>query len=214
MALGGMVALVLVSVAATAGWWVAALVSGLVMIGGGGGRRSDRDAREVGSDRSSPSGGPPAVERVRLAQRAGRHVRGGRGRTVVRPSDPRDARAQRMAAVNGGTGRPWRVVRDLLAARGRPGQPRRRRRRSTAAASCRPTCSTTGCSAWTRSDCGQERHSGPNSVILPAGTLGKHATVGPVSLVMRGESVPNRTRWIGNPIEPWVDSATDDGRPT
>ena len=46
---------------------------------------------------------------------------------------------------------------------------------------------------------------GPNSVILPAATLGKHATVGPVSLVMRGESVPDKTRWIGNPIGPWVD---------
>jgi len=46
---------------------------------------------------------------------------------------------------------------------------------------------------------------GPNSVILPAATLGRHATVGPVSLVMRGESVPDKTRWIGNPIGPWVD---------
>ncbi|WP_235738641.1 hypothetical protein [Nocardioides alcanivorans] len=44
---------------------------------------------------------------------------------------------------------------------------------------------------------------GPNSVILPASTIGRHATVGPVSLVMRGESVPSRTRWIGNPIGPW-----------
>jgi non-ribosomal peptide synthetase-like protein len=46
---------------------------------------------------------------------------------------------------------------------------------------------------------------GPNSVILPAAVLGKHATVGPVSLVMRGESVPSKTRWIGNPIGPWAD---------
>ena len=46
---------------------------------------------------------------------------------------------------------------------------------------------------------------GPHSVILPAAVLGKHATVGPVSLVMRGESVPDKTRWIGNPIGPWVD---------
>ena len=45
---------------------------------------------------------------------------------------------------------------------------------------------------------------GPNSVILPAARLGKHATVGPVSLVMRGESVPDKTAWIGNPIGPWV----------
>lgn len=46
---------------------------------------------------------------------------------------------------------------------------------------------------------------GPNSVILPAAQIGRHATVGPVSLVMRGESVPDRTRWIGNPVGPWMD---------
>jgi len=46
---------------------------------------------------------------------------------------------------------------------------------------------------------------GPNSVILPAATLGRHSTVGPVSLVMRGEAVPDKTRWIGNPIGPWVE---------
>jgi non-ribosomal peptide synthetase-like protein len=44
---------------------------------------------------------------------------------------------------------------------------------------------------------------GPHSVILPAATLGRHATGGPVSLVMRGESVPDKTTWIGNPIGPW-----------
>ncbi|CCH68525.1 MAG TPA: amino acid adenylation domain-containing protein [Phycicoccus elongatus] len=48
---------------------------------------------------------------------------------------------------------------------------------------------------------------GPNSVVLPAARIGKHATVGPVSLVMRGESVPDRTRWIGNPVGPWVGEA-------
>jgi non-ribosomal peptide synthetase-like protein len=45
---------------------------------------------------------------------------------------------------------------------------------------------------------------GANSVILPASTLGRHATVGPVSLVMRGESVPDKTCWVGNPIGPWA----------
>jgi non-ribosomal peptide synthetase-like protein len=47
---------------------------------------------------------------------------------------------------------------------------------------------------------------GPHSVVLPAATIGRHATVGPVSLVMRGESVPDKTVWIGNPIGPWVES--------
>ena len=53
---------------------------------------------------------------------------------------------------------------------------------------------------------------GPNSVILPAAVLGRHATVGPVSLVMRGELVPDKTRWIGNPIGPWADSDAEAGR--
>ena len=48
---------------------------------------------------------------------------------------------------------------------------------------------------------------GPGSVILPAARIGRHATVGPVSLVMRGEGVPQGTRWIGNPIGPWEDDA-------
>ncbi|MFP5416712.1 MAG: Pls/PosA family non-ribosomal peptide synthetase [Actinomycetes bacterium] len=49
----------------------------------------------------------------------------------------------------------------------------------------------------------------PNSVILPGASLGRHSTIGPASLVMRGESVPSRTRWIGNPIGPWVDDVRD-----
>ena len=46
---------------------------------------------------------------------------------------------------------------------------------------------------------------GPNSVVLPAARIGRYATVGPASLVMRGESVPDRTRWMGNPVGPWLD---------
>ncbi|WP_423924181.1 Pls/PosA family non-ribosomal peptide synthetase [Frigoribacterium sp. 2-23] len=44
---------------------------------------------------------------------------------------------------------------------------------------------------------------GPHSVVLPAAVIGSHATVGPASLVMRGEDVPTGTRWSGNPIGPW-----------
>ena len=44
---------------------------------------------------------------------------------------------------------------------------------------------------------------GPQCVILPAASIGGSATVGPASLVMRGEAVPARTRWAGNPIAPW-----------
>ncbi len=46
---------------------------------------------------------------------------------------------------------------------------------------------------------------GPHGVVLPSATIGRMATVGPVSLVMRGESVPDKTRWVGNPIGPWND---------
>ncbi len=65
---------------------------------------------------------------------------------------------------------------------------------------------------------------GPNGVVLPAAEIGRHATVGPASLVMRGEVVPERSRWIGNPIGPWhgipdgvafpADPSGADGPPT
>ncbi|MFI6600750.1 Pls/PosA family non-ribosomal peptide synthetase [Nonomuraea sp. NPDC050536] len=46
---------------------------------------------------------------------------------------------------------------------------------------------------------------GPHGVILPAASIGRHTTVGPASLVMRGESLPARTRWFGNPIAAWLE---------
>jgi non-ribosomal peptide synthetase-like protein len=46
---------------------------------------------------------------------------------------------------------------------------------------------------------------GPHGVVLPAASIGADATVGASSLVMRGEHVPARTRWAGNPIAPWGD---------
>ncbi|WP_369803713.1 Pls/PosA family non-ribosomal peptide synthetase, partial [Mycobacterium sp. NAZ190054] len=47
---------------------------------------------------------------------------------------------------------------------------------------------------------------GPHCVALPAARLGAGATVGPASLVMRGDEVPPSTRWQGNPIAPWLPS--------
>jgi len=44
---------------------------------------------------------------------------------------------------------------------------------------------------------------GPHTVILPAASLDANATVGPASLVMRGERVPGGSLWAGNPIAPW-----------
>ncbi|MFN8071752.1 MAG: Pls/PosA family non-ribosomal peptide synthetase [Mycobacterium sp.] len=44
---------------------------------------------------------------------------------------------------------------------------------------------------------------GPHCVALPACRIGAGATIGPASLVMRGDEVPPSTRWQGNPIAPW-----------
>jgi non-ribosomal peptide synthetase-like protein len=46
---------------------------------------------------------------------------------------------------------------------------------------------------------------GPHGVILPAARIGAGGTVGPASLVMRGEVVPANSYWIGNPVSPWHD---------
>jgi non-ribosomal peptide synthetase-like protein len=44
---------------------------------------------------------------------------------------------------------------------------------------------------------------GPHGVILPQAAIGAGGTVGPASLVMRGETVPAATYWMGNPVSPW-----------
>ncbi|VXB61964.1 Non-ribosomal peptide synthetase [Arthrobacter sp. 8AJ] len=44
---------------------------------------------------------------------------------------------------------------------------------------------------------------GPHGVILPQASIGAGGTVGPASLVMRGEAVPAATYWMGNPVSPW-----------
>ena len=44
---------------------------------------------------------------------------------------------------------------------------------------------------------------GPHGVILPQARIGNGGTVGPASLVMRGETVPAGTYWMGNPVSPW-----------
>ncbi|WP_353713447.1 Pls/PosA family non-ribosomal peptide synthetase [Arthrobacter sp. K5] len=48
---------------------------------------------------------------------------------------------------------------------------------------------------------------GPHGVILPQARIGKGGTVGPASLVMRGETVPAGTYWMGNPVSPWTGPA-------
>jgi non-ribosomal peptide synthetase-like protein len=44
---------------------------------------------------------------------------------------------------------------------------------------------------------------GPGGIVLPGSTIGARTTLGPASLVMAAESVPDDTRWLGNPIESW-----------
>ncbi|WP_218005221.1 Pls/PosA family non-ribosomal peptide synthetase [Actinomadura macra] len=45
---------------------------------------------------------------------------------------------------------------------------------------------------------------GSNGVVLPAASVGAGTTVGPASLVTRGEQLPAGTRWLGNPIAAWA----------
>ncbi|HEX4721396.1 MAG TPA: Pls/PosA family non-ribosomal peptide synthetase, partial [Pseudonocardiaceae bacterium] len=44
---------------------------------------------------------------------------------------------------------------------------------------------------------------GPHCIALPGVRIGERTTIGPASLVMRGEDVPADTRWLGNPITAW-----------
>ncbi|WP_243772811.1 Pls/PosA family non-ribosomal peptide synthetase [Actinomadura barringtoniae] len=50
---------------------------------------------------------------------------------------------------------------------------------------------------------------GSNGVVLPAASVGADTTVGPASLVMRGEQLPARTRWLGNPIAAWQEPRSE-----
>ena len=88
-----------------------------------GGRRRRRRAvlaGQVGAGRTAASVGASTVELVCLAQRAGRHLRRGPGRSVVRPGGGGYSCPQRLAAKHGSEGGPWGVVRHLLASRDGP----------------------------------------------------------------------------------------------
>ena len=74
---------------------------------------------------------------------------------------------------------------------------------STPGASCRPTSSMTASVDGHRDD---RRGWHPRTELgRPAGSRIGRPAVGPVSLVMRGESVPDRTRWMENPVGHWLD---------
>ncbi|MFE0026376.1 Pls/PosA family non-ribosomal peptide synthetase [Amycolatopsis sp. NPDC059021] len=44
---------------------------------------------------------------------------------------------------------------------------------------------------------------GPHGIVLPGASIGARTTVGPGSLVTRGDAVPAGSRWLGNPISAW-----------
>jgi non-ribosomal peptide synthetase-like protein len=44
---------------------------------------------------------------------------------------------------------------------------------------------------------------GPHGIVLPGASIGTATTVGPGSLVTRGDEVPAQSRWLGNPILDW-----------
>jgi non-ribosomal peptide synthetase-like protein len=46
---------------------------------------------------------------------------------------------------------------------------------------------------------------GPHGILLPGASIGARTTVGPGSLVTRGDVLPDDTRWLGNPISVWSD---------
>ncbi|MFC9425763.1 Pls/PosA family non-ribosomal peptide synthetase [Streptomyces sp. NPDC056987] len=45
---------------------------------------------------------------------------------------------------------------------------------------------------------------GPGGIVLPGCEVGARSTLGPASLVMRGESIPPDSRWLGNPAQAWA----------
>ncbi|GAA0461849.1 amino acid adenylation protein [Paractinoplanes deccanensis] len=45
---------------------------------------------------------------------------------------------------------------------------------------------------------------GPHGIVLPGASIGARTTVGPGSLVTRGDAVPADSRWQGNPIATWA----------
>jgi non-ribosomal peptide synthetase-like protein len=44
---------------------------------------------------------------------------------------------------------------------------------------------------------------GAHGIVLPGASIGARTTIGPASLVLRGDEVPADSRWLGNPIAIW-----------
>ena len=128
-ALAVLVAGLLMAVHAAAGFAVAAVARRAAAARRRGHGRRRRDGDEVAAGGAVPGGRAPVVELVRVARRAGRHVRRGAGRAVAGRARERHSRAHGVAAHHGRPHRARRVAGDLLAARVRSRAPRRRRHR-------------------------------------------------------------------------------------
>ncbi|MFI5611403.1 Pls/PosA family non-ribosomal peptide synthetase [Amycolatopsis sp. NPDC051903] len=57
--------------------------------------------------------------------------------------------------------------------------------------------------SMSRVEFGEGATLGPHGIVLPGASIGARTTVGPGSLVTRGDAVPADTRWLGNPISAW-----------
>jgi len=44
---------------------------------------------------------------------------------------------------------------------------------------------------------------GPGSTVLYDTRIGDHARLGPLTVVMKGETIPAASPWIGSPAQPW-----------
>ena len=142
------------------------------------------------------AGRAPVVELVRLAQRAGRHLRRDGRRAVVRAGRGGTRRRSTCGCARWAPDRPGGVVRDLLAARGRPGPARRRRRRVNRGCVLQTHLFHDRIMSMDTVTLAAGATLGPHGVILPAASIGGGATVGPASLVMRGDAVP-----AGDPLD-------------
>ncbi|WP_344838284.1 hypothetical protein [Nonomuraea dietziae] len=181
---------------------VAALAGGPVLLAAGAVAAATRQPGQVGAPGQDRPRRQAAVELVRVAQRAGRQLRRGAGRALVRRAVAGQRPAERVAALARGKHRAWGLLPHLLAARG------------DLVSLGDGACVNRGCVLQTHLfhdrvmsidtvDLGAGATLGPHGVVLPAARIGAHTTVGPASLVMRGEDVPEGTRWFGNPISPW-----------
>jgi acetyltransferase-like isoleucine patch superfamily enzyme len=45
---------------------------------------------------------------------------------------------------------------------------------------------------------------GSRSIILYSARVGDGASLGPLTLILKGEDIPPGTRWVGSPAVPWV----------